>query len=81
MLAVFVPAAAQTISHQITLSAGATWCDDNSVLTLLNNINQVRTSNSLSALVTNVTATKGGRNQSGSVQLVHGHAFPRNSGL
>ena len=59
MLAVFVPAAAQTIPHQITtLPAGVTWCDDNLVVTLLNNINQVRTSNSRSALVTNSTATK-----------------------
>ena len=42
MLSVFVPAAAQTVSHQITLPAGATWCDDNLVLMLLNNINQVQ---------------------------------------
>lgn len=42
--------AQQTITHQIVLSAGVSWCDDGMILTLFNNINTFRTQNGLPTL-------------------------------
>src|SRR4051794_12797376 len=53
-----IAVSAQTLEHQISLPAGASWCDDTAVLALFNNINQVRTTNNVKLLTLDRTGLK-----------------------